>query len=113
MPGYNHVLIVGNLVRDPIFFISENNVPVCKLIVATNDRAGSNGAYFATIVTRNQLAEMLQKNARCGMPVLVEGTLRGVPYCDAAGKTQIKTQISAKSVQFLSANQKNISNEVV
>ena len=104
MPGYNHVVLVGNLIKDPIFFMSEKNVPVCKLIVATNDRAGTDHAYFATVVASHKLAELLEKYAKRGMAILVEGTLRGANYIDNYGKTQTKTQIHAKSVQFLDGN---------
>lgn len=111
MAGYNKVVMVGNLTRDPELKQVGNGQNVCRLSLASN-RQYKNRQTGSTVqevcyvdVTvwgpqADNCAQYLQK----GRPVLVEGRLKFDSWKETDGKTRSKHSVVAESVVFLGTN---------
>ncbi len=106
MAGYNQVIIVGNVGRDPEMRYLQSGVPVCNFSVAVNSVTGSGETrqekttWFRVAAWR-QLAETCNTYVRKGMQVMVVGTIDTRAYLDQSGQPQATLELTARDVRFL------------
>ncbi len=111
MAGYNRIIIVGNLTRDPEYKQLTTGQALTKLGLATNRQYKNkqSGAlvqevcYIDAEVWGPQ-AESCRQYLQKGRPVLVEGRLKFDSWKDAEGQTRSKHIIVADKVVFLSSS---------
>lgn len=111
MAGYNKVVMVGNLTRDPeLKQVGAGNV--CRMSLASNRQYKNRqtGAVvqevcYVDIVVWGPQADNCAQYLQKGKPVLVEGRLKFDSWKDTDGKMRSKHSIVADSVVFLGAGQ--------
>lgn len=109
MAGYNRIVIVGNLTRDPEYKQLASGQAVCRLGLATNRQfknrqTGSmtQEVCFVDIDVWGPQAESCRQYLSKGRPVLIEGRLKFDTWQDPQGGTRSKHSIAADRVVFLS-----------
>lgn len=110
MAGYNRVVLVGNLTRDPELKQLPSGQSVCRLGLATNRQfknrqTGSmiQEVCYIDIDVWGPQAESCRQYLQKGRPVLIEGRLKFDTWEDQNGQTRSKHSIVADRVVFLSA----------
>jgi len=110
MAGYNRVVLVGNLTRDPEHKQLTSGQSVCRLGLATNRQFKNNktGAMvqevcFIDIDVWGPQAESCRQYLQKGRSVLIEGRLKLDTWADANGQNRSKHSIVADRVVFLTA----------
>lgn len=110
MTGLNHVILIGNLTRDPELRQIPSGTSVADLGLATNEHyRTSNGdiaetTCFVDIVTWGKQAENCNKYLRKGSPIFVEGKLQLDQWKTDDGHSRSKLRVKANRVRFLSKN---------
>ncbi|HSW76278.1 MAG TPA: single-stranded DNA-binding protein [Candidatus Saccharimonadales bacterium] len=111
MAGYNRIILVGNLTRDPELKQISSGVSVCRLGIATNRQfknrqtgASMQEVCYVDIDVWGAQAESCSQYLAKGRPVLVEGRLKFDTWQDAQGATRSKHSVSADRVVFLSSS---------
>ncbi len=111
--GYNKVILVGNLTRDPELRYTPNGTPVATLSVASNRTwRDDNGeqkedVYFARVIVWRRQAETCDQYLKKGSGVLVEGRLQERRYTDRENVERRITEIVAERVTFLARGQRD------
>jgi single-strand DNA-binding protein len=108
MAGYNRIVMVGNLTRDPEYKQLANGQAVCRLGMASN-RSFKNRQTGATVQevcyvdvdVWGAQAETCRQYLAKGRPVLIEGRLKLDTWQDAQGANRSKHSIAADRVVFL------------
>lgn len=108
MAGYNRIVMVGNLTRDPEYKQLANGQAVCRLGMASN-RSFKNrqtGAMvqevcYVDVDVWGPQAETCRQYLAKGRPVLIEGRLKLDTWQDAQGANRSKHSIAADRVVFL------------
>lgn len=104
----NHIVITGNLVKNPELRNTQNGIAVCKFTIANNKYAkGEQKTIFVNIVTFNKTAENCDKYLTKGSKVAVVGELEIRQYKDNEGQNKYMTEIIANEVEFLSTKNQN------
>lgn len=110
MAGYNRVVMVGNLTRDPEYKQLASGQAVCRLGLASNRQfknrqTGSmqQEVCYIDIDVWGPQAETCRQYLSKGRPVLVEGRLKFDTWQDPQGGTRSKHSIAADRVVFLSS----------
>ena len=110
MAGYNKVILVGNLTRDPELRYTPAGTAVANLRLAVNrkfrDKAQQlkDETCFITVVVWSKQAETCNQYLHKGSSLLVEGRLQSRSWDDAqTGKTRSVIEVLAERVQFLGA----------
>jgi single-strand DNA-binding protein len=107
MPDINNVIIVGNLIKDPIIRQTTNGTPVANFTIASNRKFKDNfgqwkeDVCFIGIVAWYKLAESCSENLRKGSAVLVEGELQSRQWRTDDGHYRNVVEIKARRIQFL------------
>ncbi len=107
MPDINNVIIVGNLIKDPIIRATTNGTPVANFTIASNRKFKDNfgqwkeDVCFIGIVAWYKLAESCAENLRKGSAVLVEGELQSRQWRTDDGHYRNVVEIKARRIQFL------------
>jgi single-strand DNA-binding protein len=108
MAGYNRVVLIGNLTRDPEYKQLTSGQAVCKLGLATNRQfknrqTGSmvQEVCYIDIDVWGAQAESCKQYLQKGRPVLIEGRLKFDTWEDPNGQTRNKHTIVADRVVFL------------
>ena len=103
----NHVVIVGNLTKDPELRHTPSGTAVCKLRVAVNSRRKDDSGdwvdkpnYFDVTVWGNQGESCAQYLAK-GRPVGIDGRLDWREWETPEGNKREAVEVVAESVQFL------------
>lgn len=111
MAGYNRIVMVGNLTRDPELKQLGSGQSVCRLGLAANRQYKNRSTgqqmqevCFVDIDVWGAQAESCGQYLQKGRPVLVEGRLKFDSWQDAQGGTRSKHSIVADRVVFLSGN---------
>lgn len=105
--GFNKVLIMGNLARDPEIRYTASKQAVAKLTVAVGHQyKGKNGEVvdqtdFIPVVVWGSQAENCERYLRKGRPVLVEGRLQVRNYETKEGEKRYVTEVVSQGVIFL------------
>lgn len=107
MAGFNKVILMGNLTKDPELRYTPSGSSVCNFDLAVN-RSYSNQAgerkeevCFITIVAWGKQAEHCSQYLHKGRPVLVEGRLTQRSWETQEGQRRTKHEVVAERVQFL------------
>lgn len=107
MPDINNVIIVGNLIKDPVIRSTTNGTPVANFTIASNRKFKDNfgqwkeDVCFIGIVAWYKLAESCADNLRKGSAVLVEGELQSRQWRTDDGHYRNVVEIKARRIQFL------------
>ena len=107
MPDINNVIIVGNLIKDPIIRQTTNGTPVANFTIASNRKFKDNfgqwkeDVCFIGIVAWYKLAESCAENLHKGSAVLVEGELQSRQWRTDDGHYRNVVEIKARRIQFL------------
>jgi len=102
MLGYNHIVLVGNLTRDPEIRYVASGAPVTKFSIAIGHKTkGGEGVTFVSIVAWNKLAEICNTYLKKGATVLVDGRLHIREYEDKDGARRTATEIVANNLRML------------
>jgi single-strand DNA-binding protein len=108
MAGYNRIVLVGNLTRDPDYKQLSSGQPVCRLGLATNrqfkNRQTGNlvqEVCYIDVDVWGVQAESCRQYLQKGRSVLIEGRLKLDSWEDQAGQTRSKHSVVADRVVFL------------
>lgn len=105
--GFNKVVIMGNLSKDPQVRYTASKQAVASLNVAVNRSwKGRNGELqeqvdFIPVVVWGSQAENCERYLKKGRPVLVEGRIQVRSYDDKTGQRRWVTEVVAQDVNFL------------
>jgi single-strand DNA-binding protein len=109
MAGYNRVVMIGNLTRDPDYKQLTSGQPVCRLGLASNrqyrnKQSGSmvQEVCFIDVDVFGPQAESCRLYLQKGRPVLIEGRLKFDSWQSPEGQARTKHSIVADRVVFLS-----------
>ena len=113
--GFNKVILMGNLARDPDIRHTPNKQKVARFSVAVgrqwkNKQTGETQTQtdFIPIVAWAFLADLAENYLRKGKPVLVEGRLQVREYEDPkTGGRKWATEVIAEGVTMLSAGKRD------
>lgn len=110
MAGYNRVVLIGNLTRDPEYKQLTSGQPVCRLGLATNRQfknrqTGSmvQEVCYIDVDVWGAQAESCRQFLQKGRSVLIEGRIKLDTWQDQNGQNRNKHSIVADRVVFLSA----------
>lgn len=111
MAGYNRLIMIGNLTRDPDYKQLTSGQAVCRLGLASNRQfrnkqtsALVQEVCYVDIDVWGAQAESCRQYLQKGRSVLVEGRLKFDTWEDGNGQTRSKHSIVADRVVFLSNN---------
>ncbi len=107
MTGYNKVILMGNLTRDPELRYTPGGTAVVNLRLAINRKfRDKNGEQkeevcFVTVVVWDKQAELCNQYLQKGKPIFVEGRLQSRNFEDSAGNKRNVLEVRADRIQFL------------
>lgn len=103
MSSFNHVVVMGNLGKDPELRQTGGGKAVCTLNVATSHRRGEQEeTEWHRIVLWEKNAENAAKYLTKGRTVLVQGRLATRSWEDQkTGQTRFVTEIIGQTIQFV------------
>lgn len=113
MPELNHVIVAGNLTKDPIFRETSNKTPVVNFSIAANRRYKDSAnqwqedVCYVGIVAWNKLADSCRERLKKGSAVLIDGELQSRSWRTEDGHNRTIVEIKAKRIQFLNKFNKN------
>ncbi len=113
MPELNHVVVAGNLTKDPIFRETSNKTPVVNFSIAANRRYKDSAnqwqedVCYVGVVAWNKLAESCRERLKKGSAVLIDGELQSRSWKTEEGHNRTIVEIKAKRIQFLNKFNKN------
>lgn len=105
--GFNKVILMGNLTRDPEMRYTANQFPIARFSVAVNHtRKDKNGEIveevdFIPVSVLGKQAENCERFLKKGRTVLVEGRLSIRSYEAKTGEKKSWTEVVADNVQFI------------
>ena len=115
MNGFNRVVMVGRLTRDPEVKQTKSGRAVSDLALAVREPyKGQDGepaerSCFVDIVVWGKLAETCGEYLKKGRVILVEGRLQLDRWQAADGQKRSKHRITANRIQFLTGDRKDTS----
>lgn len=106
----NKVILVGNVGKDPDIRYVDKETPVATFPLATSERGFTTNdgkqvperTEWHNIVVWRGLAKVVEKFARKGSLVLIEGKLRTRNWKDQSGATHYITEVVADELEVLS-----------
>jgi len=107
MAGFNKVLLLGNLTRDPQLSYTPNQTAVVDFGVATNRRwTGQDGSQreetcFVDCRAFGRTAENINKFFSKGKPIFLEGRLTFDAWTAQDGSKKSKLRVTVENFQFL------------
>ena len=107
MPEVNHVLIAGNLTKDPVIRKTGNGIPVINFCLASNHRyrdasnQWAEDVCYVGVVAWSKLADSCMAKLRKGSAVLVDGELQSRTWHAEDGSARTVVEIKAHRIQFL------------
>jgi single-strand DNA-binding protein len=110
MAGFQQVIIVGNLGRDPETKYLQSGVAVCNFTVAVSSVSGQGEqrqektTWFRVAAWR-ELGERCQQYLAKGRQVMVIGTVDVRAYTDNSGQPQASLEMTARDVRFLGSRE--------
>jgi len=101
MSSFNHVVLVGNLVRDPEVRDLPSGQTVCDMRIAVNtQRKESEETLFIDITTWGATAKTCAKYMSKGRSIIAAGRLKTDEWEDKEGNRRSKTYVVANTIQF-------------
>jgi single-strand DNA-binding protein len=107
MAGFNKVLLMGNLTRDPQLSYTPNQTAVVDFGLATNRRwTGQDGTQrdetcFVDCRAFGRTAENINKFFKKGKPIFIEGRLTFDSWTAQDGSKKSKLRVTVENFQFL------------
>src|SRR5579862_4075331 len=108
MAGYNRIIMIGNLTRDPEYKTLPSGQAVCRLTIASNRQFKNRQSgemvqevCYVDVDVWGAQAESCRQYLAKGRPVLVEGRLKLDNWQDQNGQNRSKHSIVADRVVFL------------
>lgn len=107
MAGFNKILLMGNLTRDPQLSYTPNQTAVVDFGLATNRRwTGQDGSQrdetcFVDCRAFGRTAENINKYLSKGRPILIEGRLTFDTWTAQDGSKRSKHRVTVENFQFL------------
>lgn len=106
MGGYNKVILVGNLTRDPDLRYTPAGMAVCEFSLAVQHRYKLHGENkeeicYVDIVVFGRMGENAKEHLQKGSRVLVDGRLSQRRWETPEGQRRSKYEIVASTVQFM------------
>ena len=108
MNSVNHVMVLGNLTRDPELRYTPSGTAVCQLGVALNrrwrDQAGElqQEVTFVDVTVWSKQAETVAQYLTKGRAVAIEGRLQQDTWETEGGERRSRLKVVAQRVTFLS-----------
>jgi single-strand DNA-binding protein len=107
MAGFNKVILMGNLTRDPEIRYAPNGTPVANFGLAVNRRYRQGeelreDVCFVDIVVFGKQAETCGQYLNKGQGALIEGRLQMRKFETKDGQKVTKHEVVAENVRFLS-----------
>ena len=107
MAGFNKVILMGNLTRDPEIRYAPNGTPVANFGLAVNRRYRQgeemrDDVCFVDIVVFGKQAETCGQYLSKGQGALIEGRLQMRKFETKEGQKVTKHEVVAENVRFLS-----------
>ena len=109
MNSVNHVMVLGNLTRDPELRYTPSGTAVCQLGVALNrrwrDQAGElqQEVTFVDVTVWSKQAETVAQYLTRGRAVAIEGRLQQDTWETEGGERRSRLKVVAQRVTFLSS----------
>jgi len=109
MAGYNKVILLGNLTRDPQLKYLPNNMAVCEFGLAVNrkwrDKDGNmkEEVCFVDVSAFGRQGETINQYMTKGKPILIEGHLRFDSWTGQDGQKRSRLTVVAENFQFVGA----------
>lgn len=107
MAGFNKVLLMGNLTRDPQLSYTPNQTAVVDFGVATNRKwTGQDGTAhdetcFVDCRAFGRMAENINKYMTKGKPIFLEGRLTFDSWTAQDGSKRSRLRVTVENFQFL------------
>ena len=106
MAGFNKVILMGNLTRDPEIRYTPSGTPVATFSIAVNRRfrqgeENREEVTFVDIVVFGKQAESCGQYINKGDTVLIDGRLQQRRWETENGQRRNKLEVVAQSVQFV------------
>lgn len=107
MAGFNKVILLGNLTRDPQLRYLQNNMAVCDFGLAVNrrykDRDGNlkDDVCFVDLAAWGKGGETINQYCRKGSQLLVEGRLKLDQWTGQDGQKRSKLTVVVENFQFV------------
>ena len=107
MAGFNKIILIGNLTRDPQLSYLPNQTPVCEIGLAVNRKFrkqdGQQGeeVCFIDCSAFGKQAETLNQYMTKGRQILVEGRLQLDQWETQDGQKRSKHRVNIQNFQFL------------
>jgi len=119
MPEVYHVMIAGNLTKDPVVRKTSNGISVINFCLASNHRfrdsanQWSEDVCYVGVVAWSKLADSCMAKLRKGSAVLVEGELQSRTWHgdDQAARTVV--EIKAHRIQFLNKQEQALEQQAL
>jgi single-strand DNA-binding protein len=110
MAGFQQVIIVGNLGRDPEMRYLQSGVAVCNFTVAVNQISGqgenrTEKTVWFRVAAWRELGERCSQYLAKGRQVMVIGTVDARAYTDNSGQPQATLELTARDVRFLGSRE--------
>ena len=109
MKGYNKVILMGNVTRDPEVSYS-NDLAIANFALAVNEVQGKNPdgspkevVTFVNVVFFGKMAEVIEKYVKRGSGLFVEGRLSISAY-EKDGKKMYSTKVIGNTFMFVGGN---------
>src|SRR5438105_3178603 len=107
MPEVNHVLIAGNLTKDPVIRKTVSGISVINFCLASNHKyrdatnQWAEDVCYVGVVAWSKLADSCMAKLRKGSAVLVDGELQSRTWHTEDGSARTVVEIKAHRIQFL------------
>jgi single-strand DNA-binding protein len=108
MASYNHVVLLGNLTRDPELKFLPSGTAVCEFSIAVNRRwtdkttnEKKEEVSFFDCVCWGKGGETFAKYMTKGKPCLIDGELRQERWEDKDGGKRSRVKVNVQGFQFL------------
>ncbi|OAM88352.1 single-stranded DNA-binding protein [Termitidicoccus mucosus] len=112
MAGFNKVILLGNLTRDPELRVTPRGTPICQFGLAVSrqykDDTGQTReeANFFDIEAWGKQGELISKYMTKGRPIFVEGRLKYDQWEDkTTGQKRSKIKIVLETFQFVGSRE--------
>jgi len=110
MAGYNKIILVGGITRDPNITFTASGIAMAKGTLAVSGRGKRSGEVtYINFTAFEKLAEICQLYVRKGDRLLVEGYLNVRDYIGKDGAKKISAEVVADVVQNLSPKRETTS----
>lgn len=108
--GFNKIILMGNLTRDPEVRYTPGGAPVTRFSLAVNHRYKQGGetkddVCFIDVVVFGKQAESSGEYLSKGKGVLVEGRLQQRRWEAEGGQKRSKHEVLAQAIRFLPSRQ--------